>query len=78
MIGKINILLNLGLTIFSEADSGGFATFGNVATLGIYEWPEFNDVSFGVVIFGNLCMYGLLLIQMLCGQQDDELGLFET
>ena len=54
MIGKINILLNLGLTIFSEADSGGFATFGNVATLGIYEWPEFNDVSFGVVIFGNL------------------------
>ena len=27
MIGKINILLNLGLTIFSEADSGGFATF---------------------------------------------------
>ena len=41
MIGKINILLNLGLAIFGGGGGGG------LATLGIYKWPQFFDVAFG-------------------------------
>lgn len=59
MIGKINILLNLGLTIFNEADSGGFATFEMLLRSGYMSGQNlmtFLSGSSFSEIYGSMCM----------------------